>query len=168
MIIGIPKEIKTRETRVSMRAEDVKGLTANGHTVLVEKDAGLLSGMRDKVYEAIEEHCLYIGSKYGIRLALKPFGRQAATHLMLSHPFVRSVYSILKALELHPHITPANTEITVSLSKGLPSVTLGMTTGENPLLPECRLDISPISTGLTQLLMLIDSVEKGYCNEKTE
>ena len=52
MIIGIPKEIKTRETRVSVRAEDVKGLVANGHTVLVEKDAGLLSGMRDKDYVA--------------------------------------------------------------------------------------------------------------------
>ncbi len=52
MIIGIPKEIKTQETRVSVRAEDVKGLTDHGHTVLVERDAGLLSGMRDKFYEA--------------------------------------------------------------------------------------------------------------------
>lgn len=52
MIIGIPKEIKTRETRVSMRAEDVKGLIENGHSVIVERDAGLLSGMRDKFYEA--------------------------------------------------------------------------------------------------------------------
>ena len=52
MIIGIPKEIKTQEARVSVRAEDVNGLIANGHTVLVERDAGLLSGMRDKFYEA--------------------------------------------------------------------------------------------------------------------
>jgi len=52
MIIGIPREIKTKETRVAMRVEDVKGLIENGHTIIVEKDAGLLSGMRDKFYES--------------------------------------------------------------------------------------------------------------------
>ena len=40
MIIGVPKEIKTREYRVGMTPAGVKSLTSRGHKVLVEKSAG--------------------------------------------------------------------------------------------------------------------------------
>jgi len=41
MIIGIPKEIKTLENRVSMTPGAVETLTRRGHSVLVEKGAGV-------------------------------------------------------------------------------------------------------------------------------
>ena len=44
MRIGIPKEIKPQEGRVAMLPRQVEGLTALGHQVLVQEDAGLLSG----------------------------------------------------------------------------------------------------------------------------
>ena len=44
MIIGVPKEIKTREYRVGMTPAGVRSLTARGHKVLVEKGAGEGSG----------------------------------------------------------------------------------------------------------------------------
>lgn len=50
MMIGVPKEIKTRETRVSVTPSGVKKLTAAGHTVLVEENAGLLSGFSNQEY----------------------------------------------------------------------------------------------------------------------
>jgi len=52
MIIGVPKEIKTKETRVAVTPIGVKQLTAKGHTVLVESSAGNLSGFRDEDYNA--------------------------------------------------------------------------------------------------------------------
>lgn len=52
MIIGVPKEIKTKETCVSVTPEGVKRLTATGHKVLVEKNAGVLSGFPDDAYLA--------------------------------------------------------------------------------------------------------------------
>ncbi len=52
MIIGVPKEIKAQETRVSVTAVGVKKLVQAGHEVLVEKDAGILSGIYDESYEA--------------------------------------------------------------------------------------------------------------------
>lgn len=51
MIIGVPKEIKTKETRVALVPRTVQKLTAQGHTVLVEKNAGLLSGFSNDAYE---------------------------------------------------------------------------------------------------------------------
>ncbi len=50
MIIGILKEIKTAEHRVAMTPAGVEELLKNGHTVLVEKDAGLGTGFSNKAY----------------------------------------------------------------------------------------------------------------------
>ncbi len=50
MLIGVPKEIKTREYRVGMTPAGVRSLVANGHKVVVEKTAGDGSGIPDEQY----------------------------------------------------------------------------------------------------------------------
>ncbi len=50
MIVGILKEIKVAENRVCMTPAGVEILTQNGHTVLVEKKAGIGSGFEDAAY----------------------------------------------------------------------------------------------------------------------
>jgi len=52
MIVGILKEIKTEENRVSMTPAGVEMMKGHGHTVLVEKNAGAGSGFEDKTYAA--------------------------------------------------------------------------------------------------------------------
>ena len=51
MIIGIPKEIKSDEYRVSLTPAGVQDLVACGHTVLVEDGAGEGSGLANGLYE---------------------------------------------------------------------------------------------------------------------
>jgi len=51
VIVGVPKEIKAQENRVGMVPGGVKQLTTNGHRVLVQRGAGLGSGVRDEAYE---------------------------------------------------------------------------------------------------------------------
>jgi alanine dehydrogenase len=50
MIVGILKEIKPAENRVSMTPAGVEIMRQNGHTVLVEKTAGVNSGFEDSAY----------------------------------------------------------------------------------------------------------------------
>ncbi len=50
MIVGILKEIKTKENRVSMTPAGVEVLRQEGHTVLVEASAGIGSGLSDAEY----------------------------------------------------------------------------------------------------------------------
>jgi alanine dehydrogenase len=52
MIVGILKEIKTEENRVSMTPAGVEVMKDHGHAVLVEKSAGVGSGFDDKAYTA--------------------------------------------------------------------------------------------------------------------
>ena len=50
MIVGILKEIKAEENRVCMTPAGVEVMKQNGHTVLVEKNAGVGSGFEDDAY----------------------------------------------------------------------------------------------------------------------
>jgi len=50
MKIGVPKEIKPAEKRVSIPPHCVRILTSHGHQVLVEKGAGSGSGFQDESY----------------------------------------------------------------------------------------------------------------------
>ena len=50
MIIGVPKEIKTNENRVALVPGGAATLVQAGHTVLVEKGAGVGSGFEDTQY----------------------------------------------------------------------------------------------------------------------
>lgn len=50
MIIGVPKEIKEQEQRVALLPSGTNELTKYGHSVLVEKNAGLGSGYSDQDY----------------------------------------------------------------------------------------------------------------------
>lgn len=50
MIVGVPKEIKQDEYRVALIPSGVEELTQAGHHVLVQKGAGLGSGISDEQY----------------------------------------------------------------------------------------------------------------------
>src|SRR3981189_1833393 len=51
MILGAPKEIKEQEQRVALLPSAVEQLTRRGHTVLVEKNAGVGSGYPNEDYQ---------------------------------------------------------------------------------------------------------------------
>src|SRR5262245_47957944 len=52
VLVGVPKEIKDHEYRVGLVPSTVRELTAKGHGVLVESNAGFGAGLPDADYEA--------------------------------------------------------------------------------------------------------------------
>lgn len=51
MIVGVPKEVKAHEYRIAMLPVGAEELRRAGHTVLIQKSAGLGSGILDLDYE---------------------------------------------------------------------------------------------------------------------
>ncbi len=51
MIVGVPKETKRDEYRVSMLPVGVEEMKRAGHTVLVQREAGVGSGLPDNLYQ---------------------------------------------------------------------------------------------------------------------
>ena len=56
MIVGILKEIKAEENRVSMTPAGVEVIKQNGHSILVEKAAGSGSGFDDDAYKKVDPY----------------------------------------------------------------------------------------------------------------
>ena len=52
MIIGVPKEINTNENRIALVPAGAEAFVTRGHTVYVEKGAGIGSGFPDEAYVA--------------------------------------------------------------------------------------------------------------------
>ncbi|MGA3370416.1 MAG: alanine dehydrogenase [Terracidiphilus sp.] len=83
MIIGVPKEIKDNEARVGVTPAGVKALAEAGHTVLVETQAGVLSGFPDAEYQnagaEIVGEAGWVWGKSGIVVKVKePIEREYA------------------------------------------------------------------------------------------
>jgi len=53
MVVGILKEIKPAEKRVSMIPAGVHQMIKNGHHILVQKEAGAGSGFPDELYASV-------------------------------------------------------------------------------------------------------------------
>ena len=52
MIIGVPKEIKNSEYRVGLTETNARHLVERGHKVLIQKDAGIGSGISNEQYKS--------------------------------------------------------------------------------------------------------------------
>ena len=71
MLIGIPKESASGETRVAATPETVKKLKAQGHVLHVQTGAGLLASVTDAAYEAAGAQIVDLQSALGAELVLK-------------------------------------------------------------------------------------------------
>ncbi|AEK24513.1 Alanine dehydrogenase 2 [Capnocytophaga canimorsus Cc5] len=131
MIIGIPKEIKNNENRVGATPAGVKELIKNGHTVYVQKSAGIGSGFSDEEYqkagatilptiEAVyaQSEMIYkvkepIATEYELikenQLIFTYFhfaSEEALTHAMIKQKAVCLAYETVEANHSLPLLTP--------------------------------------------------------------
>ena len=99
MIVGVPREIKPGEQRVALTPAGAQALRDAGHTVLVEKGAGLGSGIRDDEYGGV-----------GVELAAADeVWRRAEVVLKVKEP-VAEEYPRLRAGQIlftYLHLAPA-------------------------------------------------------------
>jgi len=71
MRIGVPLETRPGETRVAATPETVKKLIGQGHTVIIQKDAGLHASQPDSAYEAVGATIGSAADAFGAELVLK-------------------------------------------------------------------------------------------------
>lgn len=120
----------------------------------------------DKLIEEIKDNCYDIGAKYGLEVDLNFFSRHRAAGIRYSHPLVRAASVFVKKLGFKPKMGTSNSEIAVPLSMDIPSITVGITSGSEDSSSKSYIDLDPIPNGITQVLLLIKSIDKGYCNDE--
>ena len=78
MRIGVPLEIRPGETRVAATPETVKKLIGQGHTVIIQKDAGVQASQPDSAYEAVGASIGNAADVFGAEIVLKVRAPEAA------------------------------------------------------------------------------------------
>lgn len=78
MRIGVPLEIRPGETRVAATPETVKKLIGQGHTVVIQKDAGVTASQPDSAYEAVGATIGSAADALGAEIVLKVRAPEAA------------------------------------------------------------------------------------------
>ena len=71
MRIGVPLETRPGETRVAATPETVKKFIGQGHTVVIQKDAGLRASQPDSAYEAVGASIGSAADAFGAEIVLK-------------------------------------------------------------------------------------------------
>lgn len=89
MLLGVPKETKYKETRVALTPDVVKELIKKGYEIIIEKDAGILSYIKDEDY-------INAGAKIGDKASVY----QADVVLKVNPPQPEEVASMKKGAVL--------------------------------------------------------------------
>ena len=109
MIIGVPRETASGETRVAVTPETAKKLKAQGHTVRVQGGAGVAASATDEAYAAVGAEIVDAASAFGCELVLKvrspseaelPHFKSGASLVGMLNPFDRDGLARLAAAGL--------------------------------------------------------------------
>ena len=78
MRIGVPLETRPGETRVAATPETVKKLISQGHSVVIQKGAGVQASQPDSAYEAVGASIGSAADAFGAEIVLKVRAPEAA------------------------------------------------------------------------------------------
>ncbi len=104
MLIGIPKEIKTMENRVSMTPGAVETLVRRGHAVVVEEGAGVGSGLSDEEYVAAGARMVTADEAWAAEMVIKVKEPIASEYKYLRDDLLLLLTSILLLMKRLPRL----------------------------------------------------------------
>lgn len=123
--------------------------------------AGMAGDLKEKIVDIIEE----TENTSNAEIRFSSVAERQTGGLDYGHPMVKTMRKILERLEVKPRIEPSVGELSQLIEKGIPSVTLGLTRGENKNELNESIDIQPIFGGISQLIALLQSIDGGLCDE---
>lgn len=157
MLIGVPKEIKTKETRVAITPKGVTQLTRAGHTVWVQKNAGVGSGFSDELYSQagalIEPLVEKIWQSADLIVKVKE-------PIESEYPYFREGLNLFTYLHL-ASVPPLVEALCQSKVNGIGYETVEMTNGSLPLLTPMSEVAGRIATQIGTYLLHANHGGKG-------
>lgn len=141
------------------------GLIANNATLGFEIQSDS-DQMVKTIYNDTKDIITGVGHEYGVDLKLKTISNASAARLKYNHPLVKGSAEIMKKLGLNPTSEPSVSELSIFLSRQIPAVTIGITTGDNIQQEDAVMEIEPMFTGIAQLVGIVEAIDSGICDEE--
>jgi acetylornithine deacetylase/succinyl-diaminopimelate desuccinylase-like protein len=123
---------------------------------LRSEGADALNDLVKQVEELIEA-----ASREGVTVESEVIGRRPAGEIPAGHPLVKLGEECLLQQGWKAELTSGSTDANVPLSRGYPSVVLGVTTGGGAHTVHEYIDTAPVEKGMEQLVNFVSKVMEG-------
>ena len=107
-----------------------------------------------------------IGHENEVGLDMKTISNLKAARLKFNHPLVKSTAEVLKTLGIKPVSKSTESAASIFLSRKIPTVTLGITHGENRYTHNATMEIEPMFKGIAQIIGILKAIDSGVCDEQ--
>jgi acetylornithine deacetylase/succinyl-diaminopimelate desuccinylase-like protein len=141
------------------------GVISGGLSVnTIAPEAMLELDLRSEGVEALEalagqvEQLVHATQKPDVTVETKIVGLRPSGELPADHPLVRLAADCLRAAGVGPHLNIGSTDANLPLSRGLPSLTIGLTTGGRAHTVHEFINLPPLEKGMDQVLRLVSKV----------
>ncbi len=157
-LTGLPL---AKQPRTSLNAGTITGGTtvntiaasAQVELDLRSEDAQTLATLSETVVGAAQR-----AASSEVEVQIERVGQRPPGELSASHPLIAIARQSLLAQEVEPRLNVGSTDANLPLSRGLPAICIGLTTGGGAHTLEEHIDLPPLAKGMGQLLALVEGV----------
>lgn len=104
------------------------------------------------------EQIVHEAEKPGVQIALDLIGKRPAGKLSPTHPLVKIAKRSLQKQRIQANLTIGSTDANIPLSRGLPAITIGISTGYGAHTGNEYIQTQPVFQGLAQLVDVVEGI----------
>jgi tripeptide aminopeptidase len=163
-LTSISTRIAALELPRSPRTTLNVGVISGGSSVnVIAAEAMLELDLRSEDAQALEtlvrqvEQIVHSAEKPGVTIGLEVIGQRPTGKLPANHSLVKLAQDCLLATGIESHLNIGSTDANLPLSRGLPSITIGLTTGGSAHTVHEFMNIAPLEKGMEQLFRVVSN-----------
>ncbi len=152
-----------REPRTTMNIGTISGGT--GINVLAS-EAKCELDLRSEDPHTLEgviaqaEDLIWRTNREGVKIRTEVIGQRPAGEIPANHPFVKTAVDCMKKHGLEAILTAGSTDANIPLSRGIPAVVMGITTGGSAHTLHEYIKTEPIAMGMEGVVSFVETVGK--------
>jgi len=133
----------------------VNTIAAEAHLELDlrSEEPGMFADLAGQVESLVNE-----SNRTDVQVTAEVIGQRPAGVISADHPLVRLVIRCLEAVGITPSLNIGSTDANFPLSRSLPAICLGLTTGGGAHSLDEYINIQPLGQGLEQLVAVVEGV----------
>ena len=117
--------------------------------------------MLDRVHREIRDIVMEIGARNAVATELDVFFRRRAGGLPFSHPLVKAAHDVMLELGIQPERGHSPSELSEFLSRQIPALTLGISTGSKNQRKPDFVRVEPLLRGMAQVVAVLQAIDGG-------
>lgn len=115
------------------------------------------------IHQNFEEIISEVAARSGDTLKLDIFAEREPGGIPYTHPLIRNTRKIMDKLQISPRPGPSTSELSTFIDRGIPAITLGLTSGDNIHEINESIKIEPMYKGIAQTIATLKAIDGGYC-----